>query len=160
MLLPTMGGRFLRMILNTPHLCVTPSLIWEYDEMALPWQCHITEQKGDYLGGPFPIPHALWQQSVLWLVAEGSTAVQSMRRTGCAIVGLQMQGAIWEEMAETWSCWEALADNQKGTGDLSPATIRSWILPTTWRNLEVDSSCQIRAQRVDTLTLSFSRGPS
>lgn len=48
------------------------------------------------------------------------------------------------------------SDSQKGIGNLSPKTTRRWILPTSWMNLQVDSSqsFQIRSlSAADTLFL-------
>ena len=49
---------------------------------------------------------------------------------------------------------EAEDDSQKGSGNLSPVTTRSWILSATWKSLEGDYS-PVASRKADTTTDPF-----
>ena len=46
-----------------------------------------------------------------------------------------------KDLRVTSKSWEqSLANSQQENGDLTPTMAKDWILPATWKSLEVDSS--------------------
>lgn len=157
--LPTVGGRFLRMTLSGPQLLWSPPLVavggcWEDGEITLPWLRYVRAKTElvhvGLIASREPFKRA---ESAPSLVAEGKPKqFKVWEGLGVPLLVWRWRGAVWEGTWGGFRSWEGPSRQH-----LSPTAIRRSVLPTAWRNLGVDSSLQRRAQVADALLLAISR---
>lgn len=112
-------------------LCIIPGL--EVGRISLLWlRCYwaqLTLRYGDNLGGPDLMGCRWWSQRDLNFERDSTFKILPLKRGGLSVT--EVEGA-------TWLAPESGSQPQQGNGDQSPTTTRKWVLPTTWRSLDIE----------------------